>query len=101
MSISSRLLKQACAELTQILKVALLRIIDLCALDDDCVRRQVDTPGQRGSCAEDLQVFESSEAYASHNSVIHRNRTSQAGESMSQTFLHVGRLAVCKLRHLR
>ena len=41
---------------TKILELALLSIIQLSALDDDGVCRQIDSPGQRGSRAEHLQA---------------------------------------------
>ena len=41
---------------TKVLELALLSIVQLSALDDDSVCWQVDSPGQRGSCAEHLQA---------------------------------------------
>lgn len=34
----------------------LARVVHLRALDDNCVRREIDTPGERGRAAQDLQV---------------------------------------------
>ena len=42
--------------LTQIFELALLCVVQLCALDDDCMRRQIDAPGQRGGCTQHLSV---------------------------------------------
>ena len=42
--------------LTQVLELALLRIVQLRALDDHCVRGEVDAPRQRGSRAQHLSI---------------------------------------------
>ena len=43
---------------TQLREGALLRVVQLRALDDDRVRGQVHAPGQRGGCAQHLRAQE-------------------------------------------
>ena len=56
---ATRRLHEPAQKLTQVLELPLLRVVQLRALDDDSVRREIHAPGQRGSRAQHLSATHS------------------------------------------